>query len=138
MICHEFPRERHERTKTKQIAGRTPGGQSMKKIIFPLLLISSISPPVFAQSIDIGNRGNEPPHPVDLILNISIDQMQNRAPAGLTVQISSDYSSVSRNALTDQASMQTDNSGTVTFHTLTGSHHIRISRPGIEESSRTM
>ena len=110
----------------------------MKNKIFFLLLACSISPSVFAQSIDISNRGQEPPHPVDLILNISIDQIQNRAPAGLIIQLLSDYLFVSRSTPTDQISQQTDESGTVMFHTLTGSHEIRISGEGIEESSRTI
>ncbi len=95
-------------------------------------------PPAFAQSIDISNGRQQPPHPADLILNISIDEVPNRAPAGIIVEISSDYSFVSRNAPTDHESLQTDNSGTVTFHTLTGPHEIRITGEGIVESTRTI
>src|SRR5882757_8115952 len=135
MIRGEVQQGRRARNKAMD---RTTGGLSVKNKIFSFLVVCLISPSVFAQSIDIGNRGQEPPHPVDLILNISIDQIQNRAPAGLIVQLLSDYSFVSRSTPTDQISQQTDESGTVTFHTLTGSHEIRISGQGIEESSRTI
>src|SRR5258708_3229415 len=110
----------------------------MKNRISLFLLICLISSPAFAQSIDIGNRGQERPHSVDLILNISIDQIRYRAPAGLIVQLSSDYSVVSRSSATDNDSQQTDKSGTATFHTLTGTHEIRISGQGIEGFSETI
>ena len=119
-------------------AASAPGGELLIGKILLLLAACCILPPAFAQSIDISNGGQQPPHPADLILNISIDETQNRAPAGIVVEISSDYSFVSRNAPTDHESLQTDNSGTVTFHTLTGPHEIRITGDGIAESTRTI
>ena len=110
----------------------------MRSKILSLLFACWILPPAFAQSIDISNGRQQAPHPVDLVLNISIDDVQNRAPAGIIVQLSSDYSFVSRNAPTDQESQQTDKSGTVIFHTLTGTHEVRITGDGIVESSRTI
>jgi hypothetical protein len=64
--------------------------------------------------------------------------MQNRAPAGLVVRITNDYSFVSRGATSNEESQQTDKSGTVIFHTLTGSHEVRISGDGIDDYIRTI
>jgi len=110
----------------------------MKKISVFLVAILWISCSAFSQGIDISNGRGQQPHPLDLVLNISIDQLQNRAPAGLVVRITNDYSFVSRDASANEESQQTDKNGTVIFHTLTGSHDIRISGEGIEDFLRTI
>jgi tetratricopeptide (TPR) repeat protein len=103
-----------------------------------LLAIPLIWLPAFAQGIDISNRAQEPPHPVDLVLNISVDQLQNHAPAGLVVHLTSDYAFVSRNAASNDTSQQTDKGGSVTFHTLTGTHEIQIAGEGIVDYAGTV
>jgi hypothetical protein len=110
----------------------------MRHTIFSLLLLGSILPPALGQSINRAYAAQQAPHPVLLILNISIDQIQNRAPAGLIVEISSHYSFVAREAVMDNESIQTDKSGTATFHTLTGTHEIRVTGEGIMEYTRAI
>jgi Tfp pilus assembly protein PilF len=103
-----------------------------------LLAMLTVPSRTLSQGIDISNGRGQRPHPLDLVLTISVDQMQNRAPAGLIVRITNDYSSVSRGATANEESQQTDKSGAVTFHTLTGSHEIRITGDGIEDYVRTI
>src|SRR5882672_5783553 len=110
----------------------------MKRLAMLVLAILSMPPQAFPPGIDISNGRGQQPHPLDLVLNISIDQMQNRAPAGLVVRITNDYSFVSRGATANEESQQTDKSGTVVFHTLTGSHEVRITGDGIEDYVRTI
>ena len=110
----------------------------MKRNSLFLVAILWVSPCAFSQGIDISNGRGQQPHLLDLVLNISIDQVQNRAPAGLVVRITNNYSFVSRGATANEESQQTDKSGTVIFHTLTGSHEIRITGDGIEDYVRTI
>jgi tetratricopeptide (TPR) repeat protein len=110
----------------------------MKYLTFLLLAITFTVTSVLAQSIDISNRANQPLHPVDLTLNIRIDDLGNQAPAGLVVRLTSDYSFVARNASAQEATQQTDRSGTVIFHTLTGAHEIHISGEGLVDYVRTV
>jgi hypothetical protein len=100
----------------------------LKRLTILLLAIPWISFSAFAQSIDIGRDKNEVSHPAELIFNISIDQMQNRAPAGLSVQLVDP----SGNDSMSQGSQQTDRGGRVVFHTLSGVHQFRITGQGIE------
>jgi hypothetical protein len=99
----------------------------MKRIGMCLIMI--IWAPHFAssQSIGIGSNKEDIPHPTDIILYISLDQIQSRAPAGLNVQIADD-SGIGGGSL---GSQQTDGSGRIVFHASTGSYLIRINGPGI-------
>ena len=103
---------------------------------YGLLLPASllISPSLFAQSIGIGSNRDDIPHPVDLLLNISVDRMQNSAPAGLTVQLIQE----SVNDASAPGLQQTDSSGKILFHTNTGIVQLRITGPGIEDYSSTL
>jgi Tfp pilus assembly protein PilF len=68
----------------------------------------------------------DPPHPVDLVVNVYIDQVQSHAPAGISVQILDVFG-------TGKTERVTDESGSVAFGTMSGSHRIRIYGPGIVE-----
>ena len=110
----------------------------MRSIAFLLPVFLLIPAVGTAQSIDISNGPNAPPNPVDLIVNVKIDEIQYAAPAGLVVQITNQYDFVSRGATMNEITLQTDKGGSVTFHTLTGTHEIRISGDGIETFVRTI
>jgi len=101
----------------------------MKRLTILLLAIPWILSSAFAQGIDLGRNKNDVPHPADLAFNISIDRMQNRAAAGLSVQL---YDQ-SGNDATSQGSQQTDAGGRVVFHTTNGIHQFRITGQGIED-----
>ena len=108
----------------------------MKKLPYfllaiPLTAIFTAPPGVFAQGIDLGRSKEDVPHPADLVFNISIDQMQNRAPAGLSVQLTDPSGG-------DSMSQPTDNGGRVVFHTTDGVHQFRITGTGIEDYSGTI
>jgi Flp pilus assembly protein TadD len=104
----------------------------VKRLTFFLVATLSTSPLAFAQGIDFGRSKNDVPHPAELVFNVSIDQMQNRAPAGLSVQLSDPSGSDS------QGSQQTDNGGRVVFHTTDGIHQFRISGTGIQNYEGTI
>jgi len=102
----------------------------MTNIYFLLLVIPWMSPCAFVQSIDIGNRtdkSNSMPRPADLVINVSVDQIQNRARAGLIVHL------VDPTGSDSVGSYQTDNTGEVVIHTTVGSHQFRITGPGIQD-----
>jgi tetratricopeptide (TPR) repeat protein len=101
----------------------------MKRLAVLLLAIPWILSSAFAQGIDLGRNKNDVPHPADLAFNISIDRMQNRAAAGLSVQL---YDP-SGNDFASQGSLQTDGGGRVVFHTTSGEHEFRITGQGIED-----
>jgi Flp pilus assembly protein TadD len=103
-------------------------------ISFLLLAVLWVSPCAFAQSIDIGRYSNDVPHPIDLVLDISVDRAQNPAPAGLTVQL---YDPAAMGSMS-QGSRQTDGTGRVLFHTSDGIHQVRISGPGIQPYEATL
>ena len=48
----------------------------MKYLTFLVLAITPYVPSALAQSIDISNRGSIPPHPIDLVLNISVKTVE--------------------------------------------------------------
>jgi tetratricopeptide (TPR) repeat protein len=73
------------------------------------------------RSIDRGS-----PRPADLVINVFIERMPNRAAAGVTVQVQSGFGNV-------EADLKTDSSGQVQCHTLTGLHRLRIYGPDIQE-----
>src|ERR1700704_6130304 len=100
----------------------------MKRHTILLLSICWISLNAFAQSIEIGRNKEDIPHPVDLTLDISVDHIQNHAPAGLTVQL---YDQAAMGPMS-QISQLTDSSGRVLFRTVDGTHQVRISGSGIE------
>jgi Tfp pilus assembly protein PilF len=95
----------------------------VKRLSFFLLAILSVSRCAFAQSIDVGRSGVNIPHPVDLILDVSVDQARNPAPAGLTVQI---YDSQAMGS-TSMNSGQTDARGSILFRASDGIYVVRIS-----------
>jgi len=117
--------ERFDLFKRLAAGGRCP----IKKVTILLLAISWISFSAFAQGIDLGRNKNDVPHPADLVFSISIDQMQNRAPAGLSIQL---YDP-SGNDFASQGSLQTDGGGRAVFHTTSGEHEFRITGQGIED-----
>jgi tetratricopeptide (TPR) repeat protein len=106
----------------------------MKYLTFLFLEIALAVPSTLAQSIDIGRSQEAYSTPVELILNISVDSLQNPAPAGLNVQITNDSGSDSMSA----GSQQTDKGGRVIIETTAGVRQIRISGPGIEDYSGTI
>jgi tetratricopeptide (TPR) repeat protein len=106
----------------------------VKRLSLFLLAISYLSPCAFSQSIDIGTNREGVAHPVDLVLDISVDRVQTPAPAGLTVQLSDPAAM----GTMSQGSRQTDGSGRVLFLTSEGSHQVRISGPGIEPYEATV
>jgi TolA-binding protein len=110
----------------------------MKSVSFLLPALLLIPSMALAQSIDISNSSNGTPTPVDLVINVKVDQIQNAAPAGLLVKITNDYNFVSRGATMNEMALQTDKQGSVTFHTLAGSHEIRISGDGIETFAQSV
>lgn len=66
------------------------------------------------------------PTPCELVVRVNIVNIQNHAPAGLTVQLLDGFGTI-------QQEQRTDGSGVVQFHTMTGLHHLRIYGPGIQE-----
>ena len=83
----------------------------------------------FSQGIDLGGNQSAVPHPADLIINVSIDQIQNRAPSGLSVQLID----LSGRGSMSQGAVQTDSGGRVVFHTTSGEHDFRITGQGIKD-----
>jgi hypothetical protein len=101
----------------------------MKRFAMLLLALIWMSRIAFSQGIDLGRSKNDVPHPADLVINVSIDRFQNRAPAGFSVQL---YDP-SGNDSGSQGSLQTDGGGRVVFHTTSGEHEFRITGQGIED-----
>jgi hypothetical protein len=101
----------------------------MKKFAVLTLMILGTSRWAFAQGIDLGRSKNDVPHPANLVINVSIDQIQNRAPAGLSVQLIDPSGGGSMS----QGSSQTDGGGQVVFHTTSGEHEFRITGQGIKD-----
>ena len=87
-----------------------------------------------SQGIDIGGNTSAIPHPADLVINVSIDQIQNRAPSGLSVQLID----LSGRGSMSQGSVQTDTGGRVVFHTTSGEHDFRITGQGIKDYDGTV
>jgi Flp pilus assembly protein TadD len=106
----------------------------MKYFTFLFLEIALAVPSTLAQSIDLGRSKDDYPTPVQLVLNVSIDQVQNAAPAGISVQLT-DMSGTASMSLSSQ---QTDKGGRVVFQTSSGVRQIRITGPGIEDYSETI
>jgi len=79
--------------------------------------------PAFGQG---RSTDRDSPRPADLVINVFIDRMPNRAAAGVTVQVQSGFGNV-------EADLKTDSSGQVQCHTLTGLHRLRIYGPDIQE-----
>ncbi|SRR6266581_4315743 len=105
----------------------------MKRIAMLLFLFPWFSFSAFPQSIDIGRNKEDVGTNVDLVINVSIDRMQNRAPAGLRVQLYAGGGSSM-----NQGGQQTDSTGRVEFHETAGVYQITITGPGIEEYNGTI
>ena len=101
----------------------------MKRLAVLLLALLWMPPHAFAQGIDLGGNKNVVPHPADLVINVSIDEIQNRAPAGLSVQLID----LSGGGSMSQGSLQTDGGGRVVFHTTSGEHEFLITGQGIKD-----
>jgi hypothetical protein len=101
----------------------------MKRAAILVLTIFWMPGWVLSQGIDIGGSMNNVQHPADLVINVSIDQIQNRAPSGLSVQL---IDPSGRGSMS-QGSLQTDNGGRVVFHTTSGEHEFRITGQGIKD-----
>jgi hypothetical protein len=101
----------------------------MKTLAMLLLAALWMAPRAFAQGIDLGRNKNDVPHPADLVINVSIDQIQNRAAAGLSVQLIDPSGGGSMS----QGSLQTDGGGSVVFHTTSGEHEFRITGREIQD-----
>jgi Flp pilus assembly protein TadD len=107
----------------------------LKHPAFLLFLATAFTiPSTFAQSIDLGRSKDDYPTPVQLLLNVSIDRVQNAAPAGLSVQLTD----ISGTESMSQSSQQTDKGGRVVFQTSSGVRQIRITGPEIEDYSETI
>jgi tetratricopeptide (TPR) repeat protein len=65
-------------------------------------------------------------NPVDVVINVFLDRMSNRAPQGLVVELQNVYGS-------NEAVLKTDSNGTTQAHTLAGSHRLRIYGSQIQE-----
>src|SRR6266699_3993452 len=101
----------------------------MKRFAMLMLMILGMSRGAFSQGIDLGRSKNDVPHPANLVINVSIDQIQNRAPAGVSVQLIDPSGGGSMS----QGSSQTDGGGQVVCHTTAGEHAFRISGQGIKD-----
>ena len=66
------------------------------------------------------------PRPVDVVINVFIDRMPNRAPQGLSIQLQSGMGS-------NEAELKTDGNGTAQCHSLTGTHRLHIFGPNVQE-----
>jgi len=77
-----------------------------------------------------GQISSERPRPVDLVVNVFVDRMPNRAPFGISVELQNGFGS-------NEAEMKTDGNGTAQCHTLTGTHRIRVFGPEIQEYQNT-
>ena len=95
----------------------------MQRVLLFLVLCGVTPMPASAQR---GGGLYDPPHPVDLIVNVYIDRVQTHAPAGIFVQIYDEFG-------TQKTESTTDESGRVALGTMSGSHRIQIYGPGIEE-----
>lgn len=73
------------------------------------------------------NRDNAP-HPVDIIFNVFVDRMPNRAPQGLSIELQDGFGG-------SEGVLRTDGNGTAQIHSSTGSHRLRIYGPDIQEYS---
>jgi Flp pilus assembly protein TadD len=88
------------------------------------LLLAFVGPPTtFGQD---RSRDRNVPRPAELVVNVFIDRIQNRAPQGVTVQVQSGFGSTEQD-------LKTDSNGQVQCHTLTGTHRLRIYGPDIQE-----
>ena len=105
----------------------------MKRLTILLLSIPLMPFSAFAQSIDIGRNKEDSAPYVDLVINVSIDQIQNRAPAGLKVQFSG-----SGLVAMGQGGQQTDSGGRVELHVAPGVYQITITGPGIDQYDGTI
>src|SRR5262249_83717 len=68
------------------------------------------------------------PRPVDIIFNIYVDGMPNRAPQGVNIELQDGFGS-------SEGVLRTDGNGTAQIHSSTGSHRLRIYGPDIQEYS---
>jgi tetratricopeptide (TPR) repeat protein len=66
------------------------------------------------------------PRPVDVVINVFIDRMPNRAPQGISIQLQNGMGS-------NEAELKTDGNGTAQCHSLTGTHRLRIFGPDVQE-----
>jgi tetratricopeptide (TPR) repeat protein len=69
-------------------------------------------------------------NPVDVVINVFLDRMSNRAPQGLIVELQNVYGS-------NEAVLKTDGNGTTQAHTLAGSHRLHIYGAGIQDYQGT-
>jgi tetratricopeptide (TPR) repeat protein len=69
-------------------------------------------------------------NPVDVVINVFLDRMSNRAPQGLVVELQNAYGS-------NEAVLKTDGNGSTQAHTLAGTHRLRIFGPQIHEYQGT-
>src|SRR3984893_5714742 len=100
----------------------------MKRFAALVLAILWASIAAFAQSIDIGRNKEDSGTYADLVVNVSIDQVQSRAGGGLRVKLSG-----SGIGTMGQGGQQTDSTGRVEFHVTAGVYQITITGPGIEQ-----
>lgn len=84
-----------------------------------LLLIPALSSSAYGQ---LGPS----PRPVDVVVNVFLDRMPNRAPAGISVELQSGMGA-------NEAELKTDGNGTAQCHSLTGLHRLRIFGSEIQE-----
>ena len=89
-----------------------------------LLLSAALLPPV---SLAQQNRDNAP-HSVEIIFNIYIDRMPNRAPQGINIELQDGFGS-------SEGVLRTDGNGNAQMQSTTGSHRLRIYGPDIQEYS---
>jgi tetratricopeptide (TPR) repeat protein len=73
-------------------------------------------------------RRDNAPHPVDIIFNIFVDHMPNRAPQGLNIELQDGFGS-------SEGILRTDGNGTAQMQSMTGTHRLRIYGPDIQEYS---
>src|SRR5437763_12768761 len=85
------------------------------------LCVFSIAPCLRAQQA----RDNAP-RPVDIIFNIYLDRMPNRAPQGLNIELQDGFGS-------SEGVLRTDGNGTAQIHSMNGTHRLRIYGPDNEE-----
>src|SRR5262249_4452663 len=71
------------------------------------------------------NRDNAP-HPVDIIFNVYVEHMPNRAPQGISIELQDGFGS-------SEGVLRTDGNGTAQIHSTTGTHRVRIYGPDIQE-----
>jgi tetratricopeptide (TPR) repeat protein len=88
-----------------------------------VLLLTALGPvePALAQQNKM-----DATRPADLFLNVFVDQMANRAPAGLVILVQGGAGDV-------EAQLITDSTGKAQCHSQTGMHRLHISGPGIQD-----